>query len=131
MQPHGVVRSPSTAPMVVAFDIDDTITKHPQFFAFLTQALIAAGHKVLIITFREDRLATESDLQGWGVGWTTLITSTLDACLETGVDEWKSSECRKAGVDVFFEDDPNVLQHIASDTLCLQPYSPPPPEGKS
>jgi len=28
------------------------------------------------------------------------------------VDEWKSSECRKAGVGVFFEDDPNVLKHI-------------------
>ena len=41
--------------MVVAFDIDDTISRHPQFFAFLTQALIAAGHKVLIITFRSDR----------------------------------------------------------------------------
>ena len=110
--------------MVVAFDIDDTISRHPQFFAFLTQALKAAGHKVLIITFREDRVATESDLRGWGIAWTTLITSTLEACLKTGVDEWKSSECRKAGVDVFFEDDPNVLKHIDPNTVCLQPYLP-------
>ena len=114
--------------MVVAFDIDDTISRHLPFFAFLTQALIAAGHQVLIITFREDRLATESDLRGWGIGWTTLITSTLEACLETGVDEWKSSECRKAGVDVFFEDDPNVLKHIEADTVCLQPYLPSKPD---
>ena len=94
----------------------------------MTQALIAAGHQVLIITFREDRLATESDLRGWGIAWTTLITSTLEACLETGVDEWKSSECRKAGVDVFFEDDPRVLQHIDPGTVCLQPYERPSPE---
>ena len=111
--------------MVVAFDIDDTITRHPQFFAFLTQALIAAGHRVLIITFRSDRMSTESDLRDWGIGWTTLITSSLEACLETGVDEWKSSECRKAGVDVFFEDDPNVLKHIDPNTVCLRPFLPP------
>lgn len=114
--------------MVVAFDIDDTITRHPQFFAFLTQALIAAGHQVLIITFRADRLATESDLRDWGIGWTTLITSSLEACLATGVDEWKSSECRKAGVEVFFEDDPRVLKHIAPNTVCLQPYLPSSPD---
>jgi len=113
--------------MVVAFDIDDTISRHPQFFAFLTQALKAAGHQVLIITFREDRLAAESDLRDWGIAWTTLITSTLEACLATGVDEWKSSECRKAGVDVFFEDDPNVLKHIDPGTVCLQPYVRPDP----
>jgi hypothetical protein len=124
-------RSGSTEPMVVAFDIDDTISRHPQFFAFLTQALIAAGHKVLIITFRSDRLATESDLRDWGIGWTTLITSTLEACLETGVDEWKSSECRKAGVGVFFEDDPNVLKHIDPNTVCLQPYVRPSPEEET
>jgi hypothetical protein len=41
-------------------------------------------------------MATESDLRAWGIAWTTLITSTLEACLETGVDERKSSECRKA-----------------------------------
>ena len=123
MQPHKVVSSPN--PMVIAFDIDDTITRHPQFFAFLTQALIAAGHRVLIITFRSDRMSTESDLRDWGIGWTTLVTSTLEACLATGVDEWKASECRKAGVDVFFEDDPSVLKHIDPNTVCLQPFLPP------
>src|SRR5664279_2331057 len=93
---------PDSGPMVIAFDIDDTISRHPRFFAFLTQALIAAGHNVLIITFRQDRPAAEAALRDWGVRWTTLITSTLDACLAAGVDEWKASECRKARVDLFF-----------------------------
>jgi len=115
--------------MIIAFDIDDTISRHPQFFAFLTQALKAAGHQVLIITFREDRSATEADLRAWGIAWTRLITSTLDACLAVGVDEWKASECRKARVDIFFEDDPNVLQHIDPATLCLQPYTRPEPQA--
>jgi hypothetical protein len=114
--------------MIVAFDIDDTISRHPQFFSFLTQALKAAGHEVLIITFREDRPAAEADLCAWGIAWTKLITSTLEACLAVGVDEWKAAECRKARVDVFFEDDPNVLQHIDPITVCLQPYVRPEPE---
>jgi hypothetical protein len=113
--------------MVVAFDIDDTISRHPQFFSFLTQALVAAGHEVLIITFRQERSETESDLRDWGIAWTKLVTSTLQACLAEGVDEWKASECRKAGVDVFFEDDPDVLKHIDVATLCLQPYLKPRP----
>jgi len=115
-------RRRSTRYMVVAFDIDDTISRHPQFFSFLTRALIAAGHEVLIITFRQERLDTESDLLDWGIAWTRLITSTLEACMAEGVDEWKASECRKAGVDVFFEDDLDVLKHIDPKTVCLQPY---------
>ena len=68
-------------PMVVAFDIDDTISRHPKFFSFLTRALKAAGHEVVIITFREDRQATEAALRGWGIAWTKLLTSTLETCL--------------------------------------------------
>ena len=109
--------------MVVAFDIDDTISRHPQFFSFLTRVLLAAGHEVLIITFRQDRTGTESDLRDWAIAWTRLITATTEACLAEGVNRWKASECRKAGVDVFFEDDPDVLQHIDPTTLCLQPWS--------
>jgi hypothetical protein len=38
------------------------------------------------------------------------------------VDEWKAGECRKARVDVFFEDDANVLRHVDAGTVCMQPY---------
>jgi len=31
--------------MVIGFDIDDTITRHPPFFAVVTHALRAAGHR--------------------------------------------------------------------------------------
>ena len=61
----------------------------------------AAGHDVLVITFREDRPATESVLREWNIPWNRLVTSTLDACLAVGVDQWKASECRKAGVETF------------------------------
>jgi hypothetical protein len=36
------VRGGKAGRMVVGLDIDDTITRHPRFFAFLTRALVAA-----------------------------------------------------------------------------------------
>jgi hypothetical protein len=108
--------------MVTAFDIDGTITRHPAFFAFLTQALVQAGHQVLIVTFREDRAAAEADLDRWGIAYHRLITSSLEACFKHGVDRWKAVACREQGVEVFFEDDPDVLAHVDAGTLCLQPF---------
>ena len=37
--------------MVIGIDIDDTITRNPQFFAILSSAFVKAGHRVIIITF--------------------------------------------------------------------------------
>jgi uncharacterized HAD superfamily protein len=107
--------------MIVGFDIDGTITRHPPFFAFLADSLRQAGHRVLIITFREDRPATEADLKNWGIVYNKLITSTLDSCLEHGVDEWKAFVCRQEKVDIFFEDDPDVLKQVDPATLCFMP----------
>jgi len=98
--------------MVIAIDIDDTITANVPFFVFLSQAAVAAGHTVLIVTFREDAASTEADLRGWGIHYTHLITSTLEAHLEHGVDEWKAAVCREYGADVIFDDMPHVLKHM-------------------
>ena len=32
--------------ITIALDIDETITAHPGFFAFISQALVQAGHRV-------------------------------------------------------------------------------------
>lgn len=105
--------------LTIALDIDGTITRHPAFFACLSQAMIAAGHRVIIITYREDRAAAAADLAGWNVAYTSLITATTDALLAAGVDEWKSVICREHGVDVLFEDDARALQHMDDDVLSL------------
>ncbi|MBN1436381.1 MAG: hypothetical protein JW936_04845 [Sedimentisphaerales bacterium] len=109
--------------MIVGLDIDDTITRHPEFFSLLSQALISAGHKVIIITFREDCESAQNDLQKWNIAYSKLVLSSLDACFEYGVYEWKSAMCREYGVEVFFEDDPKVIQHVADETLCLMPVN--------
>ena len=107
--------------MVVGLDIDDTITRHPEFFAFLSNALINAGHKVIIITFRENRKVTEDYLKQCGIAYSQLITSTLDSCFEYGVDEWKSAMCRKYNVEILFDDDANIIKHMNESTLCMMP----------
>ncbi|MDP6636414.1 MAG: hypothetical protein QGG42_16055 [Phycisphaerae bacterium] len=107
--------------MIVAFDIDDTITRHPEFFAFLSKNLKNNGHTVVIITFRENRTETESLLEKLGIAYDKLITSSLQAHMEHGVDEWKAAICRERNVDVFFEDDPRVITHVDNSTICMMP----------
>ena len=107
--------------MVIGFDIDDTITRHPQFFAVISKALVAAGHRVIIITFREDRDSAEAELRKWGIAYDGLMTSSLDTALEHGVDEWKAEACRQHGVEVFFEDDPAVLSHLDDSVVAMMP----------
>lgn len=109
----------STSPsLTIALDIDETITAHPGFFAFLSQAAVAAGHTVLIITFREDRKTAEADLSGWGITWTKLITSSFAEHMEHGVDEWKGWVCREHGVDIFFDDMAEVMEHVDDSVMC-------------
>jgi hypothetical protein len=108
--------------MVIGIDIDDTITRAPAFFAAITGALIDAGHRVVIITFREHSQATVDELAGWGIRYSELVCSSLDQCLEHGPNAWKAAMCREQGVDVFFDDDPSVLQQVDGETVCFMPY---------
>ena len=112
--------------MTIAFDIDDTITRHPTFFALISQALVQAGHRVLIITFRDEvsRDSTEADLTGWGIAYDELICWSMEHCDLAEVDTWKASVCREHGVEVFFEDDGKVLAHVDEETVCMQPFNP-------
>jgi predicted glycosyltransferase len=107
--------------MIVAFDIDDTITRHPEFFAFLSNKLKDGGHTVIIITFRENRPTTEALLEKLGVAYDKLVTSSLEAHMEHGVDEWKAAVCQELKADVFFEDDPHVVKHVDDSTICMIP----------
>lgn len=110
--------------MTIAFDIDDTITRHPAFFALLSNALAQAGHRVLIITFRDEhsREVTEADLREWGIAYEQLICWSMESCDLADIDAWKATVCRAHGVDVFFEDDPDVLAHVDPATVCFQPF---------
>lgn len=107
--------------MIIGLDIDDTITRHPEFFSFLSGALIQASHTVIIITFREDRPATEKYLRECNVSYNELVTSTLESSFEYGVNQWKSAMCKKHRVDILFDDDPKALKYIDETTFCMMP----------
>ena len=110
--------------MVVAFDIDDTITRHPKFFSLLTKALVAAGHDVIIITYREDREPTNKALAEWDIAYTKLVTSRTNDLLSHGPDEWKAEICRQFSVEIIFEDMHEVIQHIDKSVVTFMLVDP-------
>lgn len=106
--------------MIIALDIDDTISANPVFFSFLSRAAADAGHTILIITYRENREIATDDLNEWGITWHKLITATMDDLNTHGFNSWKAHICREHEVDVFFEDMIEVLEHVDdSVTKCL------------
>lgn len=110
--------------MNVAFDLDDTITRCPEFFAFLSRALKDAGHPVFIISYRTDEESTADALAEFGVAYDELILATdldLDA---QGFYEWKAEMCRRLEIDVFFEDMPEVANRVDDSTVCFVPFDP-------
>ncbi len=104
--------------MVIAFDIDDTITRHPEFFSVIASALLDAGHTVLILTCRDAARREEAiaELADYGVGYTELIMYEGGAA---NFFSWKAQVCKQRGVDVFFEDMQEVLREVGDETLCL------------
>lgn len=110
--------------MTTAFDIDGTITRQPAFFSLISQALVKAGHRVLIITFRDDIEVTEYDLREWGIAYDKLICWSMEQFNDTDdADAWKATVCRRYGVEVLFEDDPDVLVHVDAKTVCFMPVA--------
>ena len=113
--------------MVIALDIDDTITLHPAFFAAFSSAMRAAGHTIVIITLRESERLARADLASMGIVFDRIVCATPDGLAEHGY-AWKASVCRELGVDVFFEDSPRILSHVDPKTLAFLVTQ---PEGRA
>lgn len=105
--------------MTVGVDIDGSIMKKPAFFAFLSQSLKASGHKLLIITFREDYVNLVKLLRKNEIEYTEIISSSFEDQMKVGVDEWKAEVCKRYQVDVLFDGSPSVMKHIEPETLAL------------
>lgn|GEM_PF-1056982 len=108
--------------MRVALDIDDTITRHPEFFAFLSKALIDSGNEVYIISFRQGQEEVEADLAAYGISFTEVILPTNEDLEREGFYEWKAVTCRRLGIEIFFEDMPEVVNKLDPHVLALVPF---------
>ena len=105
--------------MNIGIDIDDTITRNPEFFSLMSKTFLEAGHNVYIITFRENVEKTAAFLKQLNISYTELICSSIDVQMEHGINEWKGWVCQEYSIDVFFEDKPEILKRIPSSTLGM------------
>jgi hypothetical protein len=117
--------------MRIAFDIDDTITRCPEFFAVISKALIAAGHKVHVISSHEDRGFAEEGLAECGVSFDELILSSDREYQPTGTrplqaeaGNWKAEVCRRLEIDVLFDDMPEVVNALDERTVGFMTVDP-------
>jgi uncharacterized HAD superfamily protein len=100
--------------MKVALDIDGTISECPGFFAVLSSALRAAGHQVIVLTYRDPdrRTATEAGLREWGIEYDELvIASSLEA---------KGELCGAHGVDLFFDDQDECIAAVPESVVVCK-----------
>jgi hypothetical protein len=100
--------------MKVALDIDGTISEHPEFFAVLSAALRAAGHQVLVLTYRDPARAdaTRASLAAWGVQFDELVIApSLEA---------KGALCGALGVDLFFDDQDECIVAVPEGVLVCK-----------
>ncbi len=100
--------------MKVALDIDGTISEHPEFFAVLSAALRAAGHTIVVLTFRDPArdAATRQHLAGWGVVYDELVIApSLEA---------KGELCGSLGVDLFFDDQDECIAGVPESVVVCK-----------
>jgi len=110
--------------IVLALDIDDTITAIPELFSIITHAVRERGGKVFIVSTRHDveevRGETEEMLAGHGIVYDELyliadMERAQEICPHDDLDEYqkwvwqKVDYCLRMGVEAYFDDDEEVV----------------------
>lgn len=100
--------------MTIALDIDGTISEHPEFFALLSAAFRRAGHRVLVLTYRDPARAdaTREQLARWGVEFDELVIA--------GSLGGKGELCAAHGVDLFFDDQDECIVGVPESVLACK-----------
>lgn len=100
--------------MKVALDVDGTISEHPELFALLSASLRAAGHPVVVLTYRDpDRVEhTRMQLAGWGITYDEIVFATSLSS--------KGELCRQHSIDVFIDDQDECIVGVPENVLVLK-----------
>ncbi len=111
--------------MIIAIDIDDTLTVNPYFFSMLSRAVIKDGGRVIIISSRpnisETIRLTIQQLNEYGMKYSKLVLIdgpdvAKATCSHGELDWWekylwqKVNICQKEKVEIVFEDDEKVIE---------------------
>ena len=109
--------------MRVALDIDDTITRCPEFFSFISKAMMAAGHDVYVISYRDNQQAVEEELRDiHNIAFRQVVLPSEDDFRDQGFYEWKANVCRSLKIDIFFEDMPEVVNELDRSVVAFMPF---------
>ena len=111
--------------IVLALDIDDTITASPSFFSLLANAVRRAGGRVCVVSTRHDvaevRGETEELLSGFGIPFDELhliadMEKAQEICPHKDLGEYqrwvwqKVDYCLRTKADIYFDDDQEVVE---------------------
>ena len=108
--------------MHLCFDVDDTITYAPEFFAKICECFSEA--KISIVTFRADYQPTADYLASVPIRFDQLIVSTDDVNGQRSgelLHQWKARLVNEMKPDMFFEDMPEVVSLIDPSIIVLMP----------
>jgi len=124
--------------MNIALDIDGTITKNPEFFSVLSQAIRQAGGKVYIFTSRSNadgvEVQTRKELDLYGIEFDDLVIiadgggNEQITCPHEDLDWYKKylwqkvKVCLDHNVHVVFEDDPKVISLFEEHAPDIQVF---------
>lgn len=103
----------------IALDIDGTITEAPAFFSLLTRVTDA---RITVVSFRDDAREARRLLAELAIRYDDLLLindperGNLD---EAPWEQWKADAVARLGVDVFFEDMPEVVNLVRPPTKVL------------
>jgi len=109
----------------VCFDVDGTITAHPEFFSLLSHAVRKSGGEVFVVTSRtrtiETKRATKQELSELGIIYSHLfiLHDQIEAeriCPFSNFDWYqkyifqKLVYCKANRIDIYFDDETKVIE---------------------
>jgi uncharacterized HAD superfamily protein len=100
--------------MNIALDIDGTISEHPEFFATLASGFRSAGHRILILTYRDParEATTRAELARWGIVFDELVFAESLAA--------KGALCEQHAVDLFFDDQDECIVTVPERVIVCK-----------
>lgn len=119
----------------IGLDVHGVIDRHPELFAFISQALVAAGAEVHIITGPEHSAEFEKQIRDWGIAFTNFC-GIVDYCAAKGIevtwderghgwvreeawDTAKAEYCAVNGIDLHIDDSETYGRHFTTPYLQL------------
>jgi hypothetical protein len=96
--------------MNVGIDIDATITETPEIFALLSHALREAGHRVYVVSFRDQDGLDESraEVDKYGISYDDIFHPQD----HEDIPQFKARMARELELDIFFDDMPEAFTQM-------------------